>query len=559
MLHARPHLTTHNRGDGHSAVAGAAYRLGLRLYDRTNKKVFDFRRRKEGDEVVFQTTLAPDGAPEWASDPQELWNRVEAAEHRRDSQLARDYRVPLPLGLPTEDAIAMATEIARYIMTKLVTPVSVGVHRDSEIDAFGERKSPDQIGCHAHLYFATRAILLHGDATEDGNAKGTGMGKKLAFLSNKSTSGLFVDDLNAFWAAAANRYTDAKGLVADYDHRSYRKQGLKIKPQPRLGEGATALERQGIRTRRGDDVRATLAMSEVYRSVHAHGRSSVKANIAASQGLFAASDDAQQIRLTAAAAEDAGASVWISEPSKDRADASRGQPPHERSLTARFRELYFAGIEETQRPERTLVFRLVVAIEKALKGARYWVNRLHLIDEEVRQARTAKLDAEADLDDWQREVQERRPEPQVVAWQRAARALGHWVAGAPREVSPPPGPSDAEVEATLRTRIETRIKKVQDLEAQMPPVKREFSQERSKLRKALAELRTEHDDALPQLLAVLWAKEREWIETFIPEWLGPVDPHSASHAGEPDRDRRGGSGGRHQLPVVTFRPPKARL
>jgi hypothetical protein len=90
MFHARPHLETHNRAKGHSAVAGAAYRLGLKLYDRKKNHTYDFRQRTAGDEVVFQTTVAPPGAPEWATDPQELWNRVEQSERRKDAQVARD-------------------------------------------------------------------------------------------------------------------------------------------------------------------------------------------------------------------------------------------------------------------------------------------------------------------------------------------------------------------------------------------------------------------------------------------------------------------------------------
>ena len=51
-LHARPHLETHSRKKGHSAVAGVAYRLGLRLYDRRTGEWHDYRKRKIGEEIV---------------------------------------------------------------------------------------------------------------------------------------------------------------------------------------------------------------------------------------------------------------------------------------------------------------------------------------------------------------------------------------------------------------------------------------------------------------------------------------------------------------------------
>lgn len=50
--HARPHHRTHTRSAGHSAVAGAAYRLGLRLYDERAKRWHDYRKRELGEEIV---------------------------------------------------------------------------------------------------------------------------------------------------------------------------------------------------------------------------------------------------------------------------------------------------------------------------------------------------------------------------------------------------------------------------------------------------------------------------------------------------------------------------
>lgn len=194
MFHARPHLETHSRAQQHSAVAGAAYRLGLKLYDRWLKRSFDYRRRLEGDEVIFQTTVAPEGAPKWATNPQELWNRVEAAERRKDAQVARDYRVPIPLGLTDPEVVAFATDMARYLARQLIVPISVGVDRDAPITAFGAAK--EQIGSHAHLHFPTRRVLIGAAAAQDQRDGGSGMGQKLSSLSNKSTSGDFVNETN---------------------------------------------------------------------------------------------------------------------------------------------------------------------------------------------------------------------------------------------------------------------------------------------------------------------------------------------------------------------------
>lgn len=59
--HARPHLETHTRSKNHSSVAGAAYRLGLRLFDERLGVWHDFRKRALGEEIVRALTVAPTG------------------------------------------------------------------------------------------------------------------------------------------------------------------------------------------------------------------------------------------------------------------------------------------------------------------------------------------------------------------------------------------------------------------------------------------------------------------------------------------------------------------
>ena len=131
--HARPHIETHTRSAGHSAVAGAAYRLGLRLYDERAGIWHDFRKRALGEEVVLSLTIAPEGSPSWATDPSILWNKVELSEKRKDAQVARDYRIPIPFGLSDDDAGDLAEEMARFISDELHTPVSLGLHEASSL------------------------------------------------------------------------------------------------------------------------------------------------------------------------------------------------------------------------------------------------------------------------------------------------------------------------------------------------------------------------------------------------------------------------------------------
>lgn len=268
--HARPHIETHVRSKGHSAVAGAAYRLGLKLLDERTGTWHDFHRRSLRGEIILALTLAPEDSPDWATQPQALWNRVEASEKRKDAQLARDYRIPVPLGLSSDQACVLAEQMARFIADSLKTPVSVGVHQDSEVDVLGEKKVSEKVGYHAHLYFPTRKLACFEEVGKGTNASGgvdgageaAGFGSKLTILSNKRTSAEFVEMLNAKWAGLSNELAGANGLQADYDHRSYARQGGDLAPQPTVGQAATALERKGIETRRGNQLREAVKAAQ---------------------------------------------------------------------------------------------------------------------------------------------------------------------------------------------------------------------------------------------------------------------------------------------------------
>ena len=265
MTHARPHLQTHARGKGHSAVAGVAYRLGLRLQDKRTGEWHDYRRRALGEEIVAAFTLAPAGAPAWATDPAVVWDAVEAAELRKDSQVAHDFRIPIPFGLTDADAEAMARAMAQHIVSDWHTVVSVGLHRDSPVDAMGLPKPPGKQGFHAHVYFPTRALAFDADAARDpdedgqGGSDGWAFGEKLKAFSKRKAASVVIDQLNQQWAALANHHTLMVGGVPDFTHLSYKRLGLDRVPQLRLGPSATAMERKGMVTEKGEALRAQLA------------------------------------------------------------------------------------------------------------------------------------------------------------------------------------------------------------------------------------------------------------------------------------------------------------
>src|SRR6188768_2990917 len=99
-----------SRANGSSALAAAAYRSASRLFDERLDRHHDFS-NKAG--VVHSEVLLPDSAPEQFGDRQALWNAVEAAEVRKDAQLAREVEFALPRELSPEMGLALARDFVR--------------------------------------------------------------------------------------------------------------------------------------------------------------------------------------------------------------------------------------------------------------------------------------------------------------------------------------------------------------------------------------------------------------------------------------------------------------
>jgi hypothetical protein len=394
--HARPHLETHRRGSGHSAVAGVAYRLGLRLLDRRTGQWHDYRKRQLGEEIVRAITIAPPGAPEWALDPEELWNKVEAAEKRKDSQVARDYRIPIPFGLSDQQAGDLAQEMAAFICQELETAVSMGLHRDAEVDALGNLKPNEKQGFHAHLYFPTRKVQeIEGDG--EGGSSEWGLGEKLVMLSGKNTAAAVVERFNEHWATLANRYTAAEGLPADYDHRSYARAGINRRPQPTLGSAIVAMERQGFFTRKGDALRGDIMLpAGVYEAAHAE-----ELHVQHQQAVADVQSTANPEPTPSEPVF-----VWIPD-TLYPAD----------SLAARFQSASPSPTDPDQANLFHGVLRLIQVIDRLLSAIVQWIERLDIHREDVARRTTARLSTLSELDEARR--QRGRVEQRMRAWEEA--------------------------------------------------------------------------------------------------------------------------------------------
>lgn len=245
-MHANLHINAITRGAGRNAaaasayrsgssvVACAAYRSGERLQDNTYSKTHDYTKKHN---VLHAEIVTPEGAPEWMSDREKLWNGVEAGEKRKDAQLAKEVVLVLPRNLDHEQH----KQVVRGWIADNIT--SRGLVADYAIhapDASDGGKNP-----HAHVMFTLRPV------------EGDGFGKKLTGYKNGGldsrevlTEMRFSYEEHLNIASASNENNQVV-----FDLRSYREKGVDREPQPKMGSKVTHLEKRGVQTEWGKECR----------------------------------------------------------------------------------------------------------------------------------------------------------------------------------------------------------------------------------------------------------------------------------------------------------------
>lgn len=214
-----------SRSNGASSVASCAYREGNKFTDERLGVVHDYS-RKSG--VVDSFTLTPDNAPLWASEPSKLWNEVERVEKRKDAQVFREVVVALPRELTQEQQKKLVMEYSQRNFVEKGMCASVAIHKT-------ERENP-----HAHIMLTTRTIDKNG------------FGQKQRDWNQKP----LLEQWRSDWSRSVNLALQRSGFEVRVDHRSLEAQGIDRTPQIHLGKAATAMERKGIETERGDRNRA---------------------------------------------------------------------------------------------------------------------------------------------------------------------------------------------------------------------------------------------------------------------------------------------------------------
>ncbi|MBJ5846100.1 MobA/MobL family protein [Salmonella enterica subsp. enterica serovar Typhimurium] len=213
-----------SRNSGYSAVASAAYRSGSLMLDERTGLTHDYTRKSGVAEAVI---LTPATAPAWCTNRAELWNAVEKAERRKNSQLAREIELAIPHELPQDAARETVLAFVRENFVSQGMIADVAFHH------------MDKTNPHAHIMLTTRAI---GPA---------GFSGKVRDWNDRT----HAETWRASWADHANRALANAGYQEEIDHRSYERQGLEKTPGIHLGKSACAMETRGIETERGEQNR----------------------------------------------------------------------------------------------------------------------------------------------------------------------------------------------------------------------------------------------------------------------------------------------------------------
>ncbi len=222
-----------SRSGGKSATAAAAYRARNKVYDERTGLNFDYSYKDSADHCQI---LALQNAQDWVYDREVLWNKVEAAERRKDSQLAREINVALPVELSREEKIELGLSFVKnqYVSQGMVADV-----------AFHDLDSHNP---HFHVMLTTRQLEGEGFALTKEKAW------RPDFGYGKAKSDLLVQE-RCSWQDYANAALERAGKTERIDHRSLEAQGLERIPQIHLGPQVAAMEKKGIQTTVGDEYR----------------------------------------------------------------------------------------------------------------------------------------------------------------------------------------------------------------------------------------------------------------------------------------------------------------
>ena len=308
-----------SRGAGRSACAASAYMSCSAIYNDYDGIQHDYT-RKQG--LVWEHVFLPDCAPAEWQDRAKLWNAVEEAEKTKDSRLAREFVVALPIELGKLDWINL---LSKFIYQQFVNEgmcADVAIH-----DTDGHNP-------HAHIMLTVRPLNENGTwqhktekeylCVKDGEERGFTaaeykeaqkggwekqyqykVGKKKEYMAPSLAEAQGLERMSKYprstkygrqnpiselwnsdeqlvawraaWADEVNRCLEQKGLEERIDHRSFADQGKDEQPTIHEGVAARAMEKKGIISDRCELNRQIRRDNALLRQLRAEFQKLVKA------------------------------------------------------------------------------------------------------------------------------------------------------------------------------------------------------------------------------------------------------------------------------------------
>ena len=277
-----------SRGAGRSAVAASAYLSCSRLYNDYDGIQHDYT-KKQG--LVWQQVFLPEYAPQEWQDREKLWNAVEEVETAKDSRLAREFVVALPIELSREQQIELLQDFIREQFVSDGMCADAAIHdtdghnprahilltvrpldeqgkwqyktekeylcmRNGEERGFTaaefksaqndgwEKQYPYKVG-KKKVYMTPSAAEAQELIRADKHPKSTRYGRQNPISERWNSEEQLVEWRKA-WADVTNLYLERAGRAERIDHRSNAARGLDEQPTIHEGVTARALERKGI-------------------------------------------------------------------------------------------------------------------------------------------------------------------------------------------------------------------------------------------------------------------------------------------------------------------------
>ena len=241
-----------SRGKSKSAVASAAYISCEKLTNEWDGVTHDYHNKKG---LLHSQIYLPENIPKEFQDRSFLWNSVELNEKASNAQLARNFIIALPKELSFEENKNLITDFIQKNFVSKGMIADLAIHQGN-----------DEGNGNIHAHIMTTVRPLNQDGTWGAKSKKEYIldeqGNKILGKNGKpKTRKIELTDWNnkgnaekwrESFAALCNQYLEKNNFEKRVDHRSFERQGKEEIPTIHMGASASALERKGIETDKGN-------------------------------------------------------------------------------------------------------------------------------------------------------------------------------------------------------------------------------------------------------------------------------------------------------------------